>query len=65
MTATGIMLLVIGIPVTALGLWRRRSASAYRYSTDWGYRTAFKGAGLVYFAFGVLCLMGGVSMLLS
>ena len=28
MTATGIMLLVIGIPVTALGLWRRRSASA-------------------------------------
>lgn len=65
MTAFGIMLLVTGIPLTALGLQRRRSASAYRYSTDWGHRTSFKGAGLLYFAFGVLCLIGGVSMLLS
>ncbi len=65
MIAPGIFLLLIGIPLTALGLARRRPVAETRYTISQAHRTYFKGAGWLYFALGGLCLISGVSLLLS
>ena len=56
---------MIGIPLTAAGLARRRPVSETRNTFSEAPVAYFKGAGWFYFALGGMCLIGGVSLLLA